>query len=183
MKSYIIVFFSFLSISFCQGQMIKSLENETQISFDDLGEISLNRNLKLKDLYLMDKDFDGLKPLGKPLEVEEKDHVIYRSWIYKFENFQLTYVNRNGFKEIQKIIIYPSETRTVKIDGVVLRPNTQVEQLVAKTSGEKILKGGEEELRVKVTSEKGEVNTLKFKILLGENKNTIKSINISFKTI
>ena len=181
MKKYIILLIVVLNVSLCQGQVIKSFQNETRISFDDLGEISLNQTLKLKDLYLMDKDFKGLESLGTPIDIKYENQVVSEHWVYVFKNLRLEYVNTGGVVEIAGIIMHPAEESTVKFGNTVLSPKTEIEQLVSKNSSGKILTDQTDELKVKVFTEKVELGHVRFKILLNKNSNKIKSIQIYFR--
>jgi hypothetical protein len=143
-------------VSLCQGQMIKSFQNDTRLSLDDLGKITLNKSVKLEDIFLMDKNFDGLKSLGTPLDVEYKDYIIHHYWSYTYENVQLEYVNTGGFVEISRITLFPSESSTIKIGDVVFNAETDIEQIVSTNSEGKILKNENKELKVDVLTKKGE---------------------------
>ena len=183
MTKHIIFLASVLTATLCQAQMIKSFVSEMRLEIEELGEVTINQRIKLKDLYLMDKDFGGLESLDSPLKLEFRDELVYDTWVYTYENLQLTYVNRNGFIEAQEIILFPQESSHIKIGDTILKPKTKIEQLVSKDSGKYILKDGQKELEIIIYAEKVVVNSIEFKIMIEEDGDAIKSIIIKYKTV
>lgn len=175
----LLMVFTSLAQSNDQVEKLKQAGEELSIPFEDLGNISLNDQLKLSDLYRIDRKFKVLAPLGKPIDINYTDHIGYETWEYKYADMTLGLINQSGYITMQSVTLNPTNESKFKIANEELVLNTKLRQIASFKSS--MLDKQSEEVNVIVTSpQEPKVDGVKFRITLNEKGKTIKRIRIDF---
>ncbi len=184
MEKTILLLLGILLMSCVQAQQLKFVQDELRMNYDDLGNIAVNDQLKLRNLYRPGKDFKSLESLGEPLRVNYRDHIAYESWAYTYSNIQLEYVNQNGYVQISSITLYPKESSSIKIGTVHLNDKARVQDIVPRSSVKKLIDKETRELKAAIYSSKGVFyKGVKLNISLMSRRNKIEKIQILFDTV
>lgn len=167
---------------FRQAEKLQQVGSELSMQFEELGNISLNSSLKLKELYRIDVEFKAIESLGKPVNITYKDHVGYETWRYEYTDMVLDLINQNGYITIQSVTFIPSTTSTFKIADKTLVSKTKLREIASFKPN--MLNKADSEVNVFVKSpQESRVSGVKFKIILNENQKTVKEVRIDFDNI
>ncbi len=115
-------------------ELIKGVEGELSLNYNEFLNISINEKLKLKDIRRIDKEFAILESLGEPLKKTYKDHIGYETWVLEYKDMVLSLINQNGYIEPQSITFYPKERSQFKLGEIALRVQTRLAELVTSKS-------------------------------------------------
>ncbi len=163
------------------SDLIKGVNNELRLDQNKFYDISLNQEVKLRDILIVDRDFKVLEPLGKPNSTEYKKSFAYEHWSFKYDDMELYFIDRSGRVEIQSIKLFPNEKSHFKLGDTALRATTKLEELVSSKSVKTSQFKGEVPLFI--TSDELVKNPfIHINITLDGKDKKVKSIVIRFET-
>ncbi len=164
------------------AQKIKQIGNELGMQYEELGNIALGTNLKLKELYRIDKDLKILESLGEPVKMSYKDHIAYEQWHYEFEDLHISLINRNGYIQVESVTFLPSASSQFRIGEHKLNSDTKIKEIASFNSR---VKGVDDmEMKVFITSmEVSRYPDISLTITKDDKGKRIKKINIQFDTM
>jgi len=182
MKTLIFITYCLFLAFQTSAQELKQVNQELNLDYKTFQDISLSPELKLKDLSVMDKDFTMLSTLGTPKDVTYKDHVAYESWVYEYDDMRLSFVNQNGYLQVQSVTFFPKPTSQFRIGKIALQSQTEFQDIASFESGD--LKMDNDEVDVFITSPMIQrYPDIHFKIKLDRKHKNVESILILFDTV